>query len=178
MSGVGHRILCALTALVLAAAGMSVLIDVIAVAVSRITVVWPQQALATHLADSRWGEPAVMAVAAAIALSGLLLLRTAASRGRRRLVPLLSADEQTRVVLTRRGLCRSVADAVGQIDGVDAQRTRIGRRRVKVKATTPRRDVEQLHDLVSAAVGERLEALCTAREYRVTVKVRTTGRRP
>ncbi|WP_269856962.1 DUF6286 domain-containing protein [Streptomyces sp. RPT161] len=178
MSGVGHRILCALTALVLTAAGTSVLIDVIAVAAGHPTTVWPQQALATHLADSHWGDITVMAVAAAIAVLGLLLLRAAASRGRRRLVPLLSADEHTRTVATRRGLCRSVAEAVGQIDGVDAHHTRIGRRRVKVKATTPRRSIEQLHDLVRDAVHERLEALRTDREYRVTVKVRTTGRRP
>ncbi|MGA5703926.1 DUF6286 domain-containing protein [Peterkaempfera bronchialis] len=177
MTSTRTRLLCLLLALVLAAAGLTVLIDVVAVAAGHAPLVWPQQSIAGRLRASRWGDIPILAVAAAFALAGLLLLWSSADRGRRGMVPLRTGDEHVDAATTRQSLRRAVADEVGRIDGIDRNRVRLRGRRVQVHASTPLRDPRDLPEVVRTVVAERLAAIRTEHEYKVTARVRArTGR--
>ncbi|MFF8596987.1 DUF6286 domain-containing protein [Streptomyces sp. NPDC015220] len=170
--------LVALISLIVAAAGAALAVDVVAVGTGNPPVVWPQRAITTELEGNRWGDNAIMAVAAATALAGLFLLWAALSRGHRRAVRVTSTDKHNRTLLTRRGLRRSVDGAVGRVDGVDHHRVRLRGRRVKVKVTTPLRERQDLHERITDITRERLTALRTASSYKVTVRVRTARGKP
>ncbi|WP_236242500.1 DUF6286 domain-containing protein [Streptomyces sp. CC228A] len=178
MRPIPRRLLVAFVSLVVAAAGAAVAVDVVAVGTGNAPVVWPQRSLTRELRTREWGDDVIMAVAAGIALIGLLLLWAALSSGRRRAVRVDTADEHTRTVLTRRGLRRTIGAAVGRVDGVDEHRVRLRGRRVKVRATTPLREPQGLQERVAEAAGEQLAAVRTAAAYKVTVKVRTARGRP
>jgi len=173
-TGIVRRVVCAVIALALAVAAAGLAIDVVAVGTGHPPVFWPQRAITGDLEDSRWGDPAIMAVAAAAALVGLLLLWAALSRGRHHLIQLRSGDEQIDVSTTRRSRRRILADTAGQVEGVDAHRVRVRGRRVKCRATTPMRDREALRERIGSALEEQLTDLRTERAYRTTVKVRNT----
>ncbi|OII65139.1 hypothetical protein BJP40_17980 [Streptomyces sp. CC53] len=178
MRPIPRRFLVAFVSLVLAAAGAAVAIDVVAVGTGNAPVVWPQRSMTRELRTHQWGDDAIMAVAAGIAVIGLVLLWAALSSGRRRAVRVDTVDEHTRTELTRRGLRRTVGAAVGQVDGVDDHRVRVRGRRVKVSATTPLRERQGLQDRITEVAAEQLAAIRTATAYKVTVKVRTARGRP
>ncbi|WP_055590051.1 DUF6286 domain-containing protein [Streptacidiphilus griseoplanus] len=173
-TGILRRVFCAILALALAVAAAGLAVDVVAVGTGHAPVFWPQRAITGHLEDSRWGDPAIMAVAAAVALIGLLLLWAALSRGRHHRIRLRSGDEQIDVSTTRRSLRRILADTAGQVEGVDAHRVRIRGHRVKCRVTTPMGDRETLREHIGCALEDQLTELRTAHAYRTTVKVRST----
>lgn len=163
----------ALTALVLGAAGVTVAIDVISVQTGHRALIYPYRQIAAQLRTAHWDDPAVMAVAAAFALVGLLLVLAAVVPGRPRVVAIAGPAPEVAVGITRRSLRRAVHSAVLSVDGISAARVRLRRRSIKVKAKTPLRDRNGLADLVGAAVTERLNQLAPRRAVRAKVRVRT-----
>lgn len=163
----------AITALAVGAAGVTVAIDVISVQTGNRALIYPYRQIAAQMRAARWDNPAVMAVAAAIAAVGLLLVVAAVVPGRPRVVPVTGGSDEVAVGASRRSLRRSVRSAVLGVDGIHAARVKLHRRSLRVTATTRLRDRSGLSGAVRAAVTERLEQLGPRRSPRVKVRLRT-----
>ncbi len=161
-----------LTAAALAAAAILIAAEVIAALFGRSANVLPVAWLARLGRDTRWDEwPALTAACVAMAL-GLLLLLLALMPGRLRVIPLHSDDPDVVLGLARQGLRRHAASAAESVDGITHARVRAGRRRVRVRATSPLHDARGLHDAVRDAVAQRVGELEPVRPPRLRVTVR------
>lgn len=166
-----HRVIPAVvTATVLAAAGITVVIDVIAVQTGHRALIWPYQQIADQLRASRWDATPILAVAAAITFLGLLLIAAALIPGKRTLIPLDTGDPDLVVGTSRRSLRRTLTDAALSVDGITTATARPTRRAVKVSATSQLRDPAGQRAQVTDAVNHRLEELALALPVSTRVK--------
>jgi len=119
-------------------------------------------------------EPLVLAAAALCALVGLVLVVVAVVPGAPTVLPLATpAEPASRLTagVTRRSLIRTLSRAAA-VDGVDAAKVRLARRRVVVTARTPYRTAQpDLTDQVRAAVTARLADIGLARPVTVAVRL-------
>ncbi len=121
---------------------------------------------------AHWDDTRTLAIAAAVAFVGLVLLLTAVLPGRPRAVVLASGDDSVIVGVPRRSLRRSLGWLAVEVPGIDSARVRIRRRSVTVRATTRLRDTAGLREGVRAVVQERLDALDPLWPPRVRVRLR------
>lgn len=168
----GRALPAMLVALIAAAAGITVVIDVIAVQTGRSSIIWPYRQMADQLRTSRWDDIAILAVAAAIAFIGLLLLMAALTPGRKTLVPLATDDPHNEAGASRRSISRTLGEAATQVDGVSRARVSLGRRAVRIRARSRLRDTSGLDQQIQAAVGQRLDQVGPLRPLRVRASVR------
>jgi hypothetical protein len=159
-------------AAVCAAAGVTVVIDVIAVATVHHSLVWPYERMAQLLRENTWDTTAVLAIGAGVTLIGILLLVTAATPGRQKLQPLTTGDPDVVAGATRRSLRHTLTDAARNVDGIAKAHVTVGRRRVKVTADSYLRDSAGQRDAVTTAVTARLDQLDTAQRRTVHTRVR------
>ncbi|MET9530765.1 DUF6286 domain-containing protein [Streptomyces sp. NPDC006649] len=119
----------------LAAAGCGLLLyDVIRVhATDRAPARW-RTGLVDWLAGHGPGDSVVTAGGAVAVLAGLWLLLLALTPGARKLLPMTPPATELRAVLERPAVAVLVRDAVAAVPGVTRVRTRVGRRRVTVRA--------------------------------------------
>lgn len=160
-----------IVALIAAAAGVTVAIDVISVLAGGRPVIWPQHQIATQLRATHFDDIPILAVAAAIAFVGLLLLLAALTRGKPTLIPLDSDDPQLTAGTTRRSLRNAVTAAAMQVDGIDRAAVTLTRRKAKVKVRTGLRDASGLDQQVTGSVEHRLAGIKPARPLTVTTRV-------
>jgi hypothetical protein len=161
-----------IAAIVLSAAGVTVVIDVIAAHLAGGSLVWPQRAIAAQLRAAQWNSTAILVIAAAVTALGLLLALAALTPGRRTLIRLRSDDPAFVVGTSRRNLRRSLTDAARDVDGIAKAKAKPHRHTVKVKATSQLRDPGNQRDKVHAAVHRRLQALGPAGLGNVKVKIK------
>ena len=161
-----------LVAAVLAAAGILGAAQAASAAVGRPLWKLPHRYFAGPLQDTHWDHTATVAVAAAVAFIGLLLVLTGLIPGRPRAIPLASGDDTVVIGAPRRGLRRSLARLAEDIDGIDRARAKARMRSVTVRATTRLRDAAGLRESVHAAVEDRLAALDPLWPPRVKVRLR------
>jgi hypothetical protein len=162
-------------AAVVAAGGITVAIDVIAVLAGGHPLIWPQRQMTVRLLAARWDDDETLAIGAAIALLGLLLLAAGLTPGRRRLVPLAGDDPHLTVGATSSGIRNAIANSAREVDGVHSVRVGVGSRRISVQARCTLRDVGGLEDALRSAVEECLEGIAPIR--RPKVRVRAVPRR-
>ncbi|AYF76675.1 hypothetical protein D7D52_25875 [Nocardia yunnanensis] len=91
--------------------------------------------VATRLHDIGWSDPIVAAVGAAVIVLGLLLLALALLPGRPVVLPLADLDGSAAGV-TRRSVRAALTRELDGLPGVDARRIRVGRRTIRVAATS------------------------------------------
>ncbi|MGB6455771.1 MAG: DUF6286 domain-containing protein [Streptosporangiaceae bacterium] len=120
----------------------------------------------------RWDDPATLAIAAAAAAIGIILIALGLVPGRGTMVAITSPDPQTVTGITRYGLRRYLAAAATEVDGISRARVKIRTRRVRVKASSPLRDARGLSGQVKAAVTSRLEEMAALRPLHASVTVR------
>lgn len=162
-----------LTAAALATAATLVVAEVItALLFHHPANVLPVAGLARLGRDTRWDDPLALAVAAIVAVLGLLLFLLALTPGRRRAIALASDDSDTVVGITVRGLRRQIARAATSVDGITHARVGVGRRSLRVRATSPLRDTHGLAEQVRGTITERLEELKPLHPPRLHVTVR------
>ncbi|MEW9533022.1 DUF6286 domain-containing protein [Microbispora sp. NPDC049125] len=130
---------------------------------------WPQL---RRLLSLTFGHPAVPAAAAAMIVSGAVLVALAVLPGRPRLVPLECDDPLLVLGLTREGLRRTVGAAAREVDGVQRAYVRIMRRRIEVTVVTDASHAGELLREVGAAVGDRLSGLGALCRHEVVVRLR------
>jgi hypothetical protein len=121
---------------------------------------------------AHWSGPGTLAVAAAAAFVGFVLILIAVIPGRPRSIALASGDDSVVIGVPRRSLRHSLAWLAGEIPGVDSAKVRAGRRSVTVRATTRLRDPADLRESVQATVENRLAALDPLWPLRVKVRLR------
>jgi hypothetical protein len=119
-----------------------------------------------------WDSTGTLLVASAVAFVGFLLIDIAVIPGRTRAIPLASGDDSLVIGAPRRNLRRSLGWLAADVAGIDKAKVRIGRRSVKVRATTRLRDPAGLHESVQAVVEERLARLDPLWPVRVKVQLR------
>ena len=106
-----------------------------------------------------WDDTGTLLVASAVAFVGFLLLVIAVVPGRPRAIPLASGDESLVIGAPRRSLRRSLGWLVADVAGIEKATVRIGRRSVRVRATTRLRDPAGLRESAQAVVEDRLARL-------------------
>ncbi len=168
------RLLALLTAAALAVGAVLVIIEVVAAGVGAqpLLVHWRGAYSAGERdtwpsAGARWLLIAVIVVGLLVAASQLKVRRTD------RLATETARDDM-QIFVARRGVQRAVRRAVLGVDGVSTARVKLGRRRVKVRATSRFADSESagaLHDPVVQTVTITLDALRLRRQLAVKAKL-------
>lgn len=156
-----------------AAACALLLYDVVAVhAANRPAMGWRTRLL-DWLSGHGPGEAVVTGLAVLIAVVGLWLLVLAVTPGHRRQLPLVTVEPGLRAVLDRPAVAVLVRDAVGDVPGVTECRTRVGRRRIRVRAQLGFGDRASAEQAVTAAASRVLDGLSLHRPLRLRVAVST-----
>ncbi|WP_433324521.1 DUF6286 domain-containing protein [Spirillospora sp. CA-294931] len=161
-----------LAAAVVAAVAALAAAEIIGALAGRPPNALPVSDLARLGRETRWDDPLALAVAGAAAAAGLVALLLALRPGRPRLIPLAPEGPHVVIGLAPSGLRRRVASAAESVDGIARVRVKAGRRRVRVRATSPLRDASGLTDQVRDAVRECVGELAPLRMPRVRVTVR------
>lgn len=171
-----RRIPAALVALLSAAATGLLLYDVVRVRADRTAMLWRRR-LAEELAirplDDTW-----MIVGAAVAMVlGLWLFLLAVTPGLRRLLPMrqptgIPGTEEVRAGIDRRAAALVLRDRAMQVSGVQSARVAVGRRKIKARARSHFRDLEEVRADLDATLREAVTALGLARQPALAVHVR------
>lgn len=160
-----------LVATLLAVAGILTAIMVISAVTGHHDVLFAT-AVAHAGRQLHWDDPATLAIGAAAAAIGIILIALGLVPGRGTMVAIVSPDPQTVTGITRYGLRRYLAAAATEVDGISRARVKIRPRRVRVKASSPLRDARGLSGQVKAAVTSRLEEMAALRPLHASVTVR------
>lgn len=163
----------ALVAAVLAAAGILGAIWAASAALGHPVWTVPYGDFAGPLQNTvHWADTGTIAVGAAVAFIGFVLLLIGVIPGRPRAVPLASGDTALVIGVLRRNLRRSLRWLIEDVPGIDSAKVRTGRRSVKVRITTRLRDTAGLRETAQATVQDRMEALDPLFPLRVKVRLR------
>jgi hypothetical protein len=167
------RLLAPLLGLALAAAGVLLVIEVVAAWVrpatgSGLLVPWPEWR--GTLENLSWDEYPVPAIAVAVAVVGLLLLLIGLLARRSDVVLAAPAEEMT-VTTSPRVLARLVGRRVRAGEDVASAAVTASRRRVAVTAQGWADPDPQLRESIAAGVEELLDELPLQQRPRVTVRV-------
>jgi hypothetical protein len=153
-----NRVLATLLALALFLGGLLAVVEIVLAAFDRPAWLVPHQDWSEWLTGEDFAGSVVRAVLIGLVVVGLLLLLVGLRRGKPGSIPLPARTDGVRVTASRRGLERSLATSASRAGGVRSARARVGRHKVKVKATTAVRSGD-LQQPVTAGVTERLEEL-------------------
>jgi hypothetical protein len=171
----GRSLAAAITALLLGAAAVTVAIDVISIQTRHAALIYPYRQIAGQLRAARWDDTGVMAIAATIALVGLVLLCDAVIPGQPKVIQVAGPSPEVAVGTSRRSLRRAVRSAALRVDGIAAASVRLRRRSLVVLASTRLRDRGDMDREVTAVVSELLDQLGPRRPFRISVRLRTMG---
>ncbi|MFJ9342280.1 DUF6286 domain-containing Asp23/Gls24 family envelope stress response protein [Streptomyces sp. NPDC101733] len=132
------------------------------------------------LAGQQPGDPAVTGIALVASAAGLWVLALALTPGRRGRLGVTSPAAHQTVAVDRSTVASLVRDAVGDVEGIEAVRVRVGRRRLSVRARLAFGDRDDARQ-EATAVTERILANCLLRRtprQRVTVTPQPTWQPP
>lgn len=167
------RVLAPLLGLALAAAGVLVVIEVVAAwvrpaATTGLVVPWHEWR--TVLEDLTWARHPVLPIAAGVAVAGLLLVLVGLA-ARRSDVRLDGPAPEIIVTMSPRVLARLVGRRVRATDDVAGATVTASRRRVSVAARGWGEAGPELHDAVADRVDDLLDELPMHRRPHVAVSV-------
>lgn len=126
------------------------------------------------LRTTAWNDPAVLAIAVGIALTGLLLLIIALLPGQGRVTAMAASDPRCLLGVGRSGLRATLETAALEVPGIAEARVRLRgrlRRRVVVHAATGYRNPGTLRQVVADAVRARMDDADLVRAPRVVVRL-------
>ncbi|MFJ8361834.1 DUF6286 domain-containing protein [Streptomyces sp. NPDC093984] len=170
-----RRIPAALTALVIAAATGTALVDAIAVRAGHHAAVW-RSTLARELASRPLDDVWMLTGAAVAAALGLWLVILALTPGLRHALPLRPPANcppgQLWATLDRAGAAVLLRDAAMRVPGVSRAWVRVRRHRITALADVRFRDPHQVHDDLVTLLQEERDRLGLVPPPRLAVRVR------
>ena len=172
-----RRILSVLLALVLLLGGLLAAFEIVLALLGRTPWLIPQEDWARRLREQTWDTSTVRAVLVGMVVVGLVLLVVGLSRGRPASLTLPTrAGDSTQVTVTasRRGIERTLEQAVRESDGITGAKVSVSRRTANVWATSRSRAPGDLRAGVESALAARLADLGLTDTLRT--KVRVTSR--
>ncbi|MEV0279852.1 DUF6286 domain-containing protein [Streptomyces sp. NPDC050610] len=158
----------------LGAAGLF-LYDVAAVRADRPAMRW-RRWLADQLATRHLEHAWVIAGAAIAVVLGLWLLVLALTPGLRRSLPMRRSGD-VRAGLDRAAASLVLRDRAMEVAGVQSVRVDVGRRRVKARAQSHFRDVDEVRGDLDAALADGIRQLGLVRQPGLSVHVRRPAKR-
>jgi hypothetical protein len=177
-----NRVLAALLSLALIAAGVLLVIEVIADRLSHHPSILDWQPAYHWAKRTTWNGGSVRVACAVLILLGLVLLIAELKPAR---VSRLAADPAQAgaadidTAYTRRGVAAAIRSAVTGVDGVRGASVKVRRRKVAVAATAAAQDkaaARSLRDPISAAARQRLAVLKLRQAPSVSVRVTPRSR--
>lgn len=162
-------------AVVLGTAGLF-LYDVAAVRAGRPAMSWRRR-LAHELANRRLDDAWILAGAAVAVLAGLWLIALALTPGLRRVLPMRRETEDVRAGLDRRAAALVLRDRAMEVSGVRSVRVDVGRRRVRARARSHFRDLDEVRADLDTALADGVRQLGLARRPGLSVSVRRPAKR-
>ncbi|MFG2866180.1 DUF6286 domain-containing protein [Streptomyces sp. NPDC048338] len=165
-----RRIPAALVALVLLGGTGLLLYDVAAVRADRTAMQWRRDLadeLATRPLDNAW----VLAGAAVAVVLGLWLLVLALTPGLRAVLPMRRRHADVRAGLDRDAAALILRDRAMEVSGVQSVRVRAGRRKVKVRAVSHFRELDDVRTDLDAVTATAIDELGLAHPPAPTVRV-------
>jgi hypothetical protein len=136
------------------------------------------RSVASTLHGMHWNDLGTALAGGVLALAGLLVLLAAILPGAATVLPLSGDPTGMDSGATRRGLRSMLRAVVSTVDGVDAAKLRLGRRKVVAVVRTNRTNTTGLDDAVRAAIEHRLGRINLADRPTLTVKVHATRNVP
>ncbi|PHQ48684.1 hypothetical protein BLA24_28675 [Streptomyces cinnamoneus] len=164
-----------LAALLLAGAGV-LLYDVVAVRAHHPAMAWRRR-LAHELATRPLDDPWVTTGAALAVVLGLWLIVLALTPGRRRVLPMRRDTPDVRAGLDRRAAALVLRDRAMEVPGVQSVRVDVTRRRVRARARSHFRDLDEVRTDVGAVLAAGVRELGLAREPSLSVHVHRPAKR-
>jgi hypothetical protein len=172
-----NRLLAALLSLALIAAGVLVVIEVIADRVFGKSALTHWRTLYNWADRTSWVQGSVRVGCIVIAALGVVLLLAELRRAKPKRLPI--ASDLTDAAYTRRGVAATIRSAVNDVDGINHTDVTVKRRKVKVAATTAGRQpytAQSLREPATSAAQQRLDTLELSPTPSLSVRV-TTGSR-
>jgi hypothetical protein len=165
----GRRIPAALTAAVLLGLAGLFLYDIASVRADRKAMQW-RVTLADELATRHLDDVWIILGASVAAALGLWLLILALTPGEREVLPMArSGTAGVRAGLDRRAAELVLRDRAMEVSGVRSARVDVGRRRIKARATSHFRELEEVRDDLTAALGDAVRQLGLARSPQLSI---------
>lgn len=174
---VANRVLAAVVALALLAASLLVAAEIVVAALDRPPWVLPVDSWYRTARGDAWESGAVRLACAGLAACGALLLASQLIRRRPDELTLPDRPDTAPATVTRRGVERSVEQAVASVDGVSRASARLGRHGVAVSVETNRRRPGDLQERVQEAGEARLGSLGLAGGISLDARVRSREQR-
>ncbi|MBT2411306.1 hypothetical protein J7I94_12125 [Streptomyces sp. ISL-12] len=165
-----------LVALLLLALTGLFLYDIVAVRADRPGMSWRRE-LARQLARRSLDDTWVLVGAGIAAALGLWLLLLALTPGLRSVLPMRRTRPDVRAGLHRDAAATVLRDRAVEVAGVQSAKVRTRRSKVKVRAVSHFRELDDVRADLDTALGDTVRGLGLARQPRLSVKVRRPGRK-
>ncbi|MET9296887.1 DUF6286 domain-containing protein [Streptomyces sp. NPDC003077] len=170
-----RRVPAGLVALVLLCAAGLLLYDVAAVRANRPAMSWRKR-LADELATRHLDDVWVITGAAVAMALGLWLLVLALTPGLRRVYAMRRGSPDVRAGLDRSAASLVLRDRAMEVPGIQSVRTSVGRRKVKARAVSHFRELDEVRHDLETALADGLRQLGLARRRSLSVKVRRSAK--
>ncbi|MGW1074265.1 DUF6286 domain-containing protein [Streptomyces sp. NPDC002537] len=171
-----RRLPAALVAAVVLGCAGAFLYDVAAVRAHRPAMRWRRRLaheLATRHLDNAW----IVGAAALAVLAGLWLIALAVTPGLRRVLPMRGDSPDVRAGLDRRAAALVLRDRAMEVAGVQSVRVDVGRHRIRARALSHFRDLDDVRGDLDAVLADGVRQLGLARRPGVSVHVRRPAKR-
>jgi len=172
---IANRVLAAVLGLGLLVGGLIVAVEIVVAGFDRRPWVLPHDDWYRSARQRSWDSAPPRWIFIGLVAAGLALLLLQLAR--RRPAALALTPGAVPADVGRRSLERSLDREAARIDGVAAAKTKIGKDKAEVVATSNRRQAGDLEPAVSQALDRRLAAIGVARPPTVRVKVQGRGDR-
>ncbi|MER7727077.1 DUF6286 domain-containing protein [Streptomyces sp. NPDC096323] len=171
-----RRIPAGITALVVLAGAALLLYDVAAVRADHPAMQW-RRSLAGELAERRLDDVWVLTGASVAVAVGLWLLVLALTPGLRDLLPMRREHRAVRASLDRTAAAMVLRDRAVEVSGVQSVRVRMGRSRVKARAVSHFRELDDVRADLDSVLSTGIRELGLARHPSLSVHVRRPAKK-
>ncbi|MEU3552944.1 DUF6286 domain-containing protein [Streptomyces fragilis] len=166
----------AVAALVLLAASVLLLSDLVAVRAGR-SATAARRSLARELAERPLDDVWVLVGAGVAAALGLWLLILALTPGVRGILPMRRTNPEINAGLDRKAAAMVLRDRALEVPGVRSARVKVGRRKADVRAVVHFRELDEVGGDIRARLEEAVRGLGLSRPPSLAVRVRRPERK-